>query len=33
MPPRRTGLWLMRLVIVAVAALLVLGAVAITIGQ
>ena len=33
MPPRRTGLWVMRLVILAVAVLLILGAVAITVGQ
>lgn len=33
MPARRTGMWVMRLVIVAVAVLLVLGAVAITVTQ
>jgi hypothetical protein len=33
MPERRRGVWVMRLVIVAVAILLVLGAVAITVGQ
>jgi hypothetical protein len=33
MPPRRRGMWVIRLVIVAVAVLLILGAVAVTVGQ